>query len=136
MGLCRATRKDGRACTALAGPSGYCFGHDPGRAEAHKRGRKAGGEGRSTLRRAIKLLPGDMRSLLGALTQALEEVHQETLEPSAGRAMASLATAMVRVYDMGELTLRVKRLEERDEPEEEAPGDRRQGTRDFLTPSA
>jgi hypothetical protein len=75
------------------------------------------------LRRAIKLLPGDMRALLATLTQALEETHAGELAPGTARSMASLATAMVRVYDMGELALRVKRLEEReselDEREEE-----------------
>jgi hypothetical protein len=118
MVTCRATRRDGRPCTAAAGESGYCFGHDPGRAEAHKRGRSAGGQGRSTVRRALRILPGDMRGLLHALSQAFEETHDGEMEPRIAQALASLSSAVVRVYSAGELALRVKALEAREALEE------------------
>ena len=36
---CTSIRRDGAPCTAKAGASGYCIGHDPGAQEArHKDG--------------------------------------------------------------------------------------------------
>ncbi len=116
--ICRAQRRDGRRCTAKAGAGGYCFGHDPERAEAHRRGRSAGGKGRSTMRRALRILPGDMQGLLRALSDAFEQTHGGDLDPRVASALASLSGAVVKVYTAGELALRVKALEAREALEE------------------
>lgn len=100
------------ACRAAAGPSGYCFGHDPALAAARARGRRAGGQGRSAGRRLRKAVPPDLKDVLARLIEALEGCHEGGLEPRVATAMASLAGAIVRVYEVGELALRVQKLEE------------------------
>lgn len=64
------------------------------------------------MQRAMKLLPGDMRALLDTLTDALAETHDGDLEPRVASALAVLAGAILRVYQTGELALRMQALEE------------------------
>ena len=104
---CPATRKDGRQCTAAAGPSGRCIGHSPEAQEA----RRQGGYGRSRAARAGKLLPVRLRPVAEILETALKEVHEGKLDPRVATAMASLAGALVRVVTSGELEERVRQLE-------------------------
>ena len=106
---CAATRRDGTACTAQAGASGFCIGHNPRAQEA----RRKGGHGKSRAERARKLLPARLRPVAEALEKALGEVHRGELEPRQAQAMASLAGALVRVTTAGELEERLRSLEAR-----------------------
>lgn len=110
---CRGVRRDGTACRASAGPSGsgYCFGHDPALAAARAKGRSAGGKGRGVGARLRRAVPADLRDVLVRLVDALEQTHDGTIEPRVASAMGSLAGAIVRVYEVGELALRVEKLE-------------------------
>ncbi len=107
---CPATRKDGQRCTAIVGPSGYCIGHSPQAREA----RRQGGYGRSRAARACKLLPARLRPVADLLEKALEEVHEGQLDPRVATAMASLAGALVKVFQAGEMEERLRVLEKRE----------------------
>jgi len=104
---CPAIRRDGALCTALAGASGYCIGHNSGAQEA----RRKGGHGKSRAERAGKLLPARLRPVAAMLEDALAEVHRGELDPKVATAMASLAGALVRVITSGEMEERLRRLE-------------------------
>ena len=106
---CTSTRRDGALCTAQAGASGYCIGHDPGAVEA----RRKGGHATSRAERAGKLLPARLQPMVSLLEDALGEVHRGELNPRAASAMASLAGALVRAMTAGELEERLRALEDR-----------------------
>ena len=106
---CVSTRQDGAPCTAQAGASGYCIGHDPGAQDA----RRKGGQATSRAERAAKLLPARLQPMVSLLEDALGEVHRGELDPRAASAMASLAGALVRTITAGELEERLRALEDR-----------------------
>ena len=106
---CVSTRRDGAPCTAQAGTSGYCIGHDPGALEA----RRKGGHGKSRAERAAKLLPARLQPVVSLLENALGEVHRGELDPHAASAMASLTGVLVRTITAGELEERLRTLEDR-----------------------
>ena len=106
---CVSTRRDGAPCTAKAGASGYCIGHDPGAQDA----RRKGGHAQSRAERAAKLLPARLQPMVSLLEDALGEVHRGELDPRAASAMASLAGALVRAMTAGELEERLRALEDR-----------------------
>lgn len=105
---CRATRKDGRRCTALAVSNGLCIGHGPRAQEARRRG----GRNKARATRLHRLVPPRLLPVFDALESALKEVHEGELSPSAGTAMATLGGALVRVLTAGELEQRVRKLED------------------------
>jgi len=106
---CTSNRRDGAPCTARAGASGYCIGHDPGAQEA----RRKGGHATSRAERAGKLLPARLQPVVSLLEDALGEVHRGELDPRAASAMASLAGALLRTITAGELEERLRALEDR-----------------------
>ena len=123
---CNATRRDGQPCAAVARPSGYCIFHDPAMAETQALGRHVGGlKRRNTIRlkAAVPLdaMPDKLREVLNHLIGALDETYDGQLEPQVARAMATLSGAIVRLYEFGELAVRVQALEERDESDEAYP---------------
>ena len=79
-------------CTAQAGASGYCIGHDPGAQEA----RRKSGHATSRAETAGKLLPVRLQPVVALLENAMGEVHRGELDPRAASAMVSLAGALVR----------------------------------------
>jgi len=106
---CTSTRRDGAPCTAQAGASGYCIGHDPGAVEA----RRKGGHATSRAERASKLLPARLQPVVSLLENALGEVHRGELDHRQAAAMASLAGALIRAMTAGELEERLRALEDR-----------------------
>ena len=104
---CVSDRRDGTPCTAQAGASGYCIGHDPGALDA----RRKGGHATSRAERAGKLLPARLQPMVSLLEDALGEVHRGELDPRAASAMASLAGALVRTITAGELEERLRARE-------------------------
>ena len=129
---CRAQRRDGTACQAKAGPSGYCIGHQPGAAEAHRKG----GAATSTRAKAERLLPSFLRPVVDELLQAFREVHAGTLDPKAGAAMAGLAraliAALIAAFSAGMLEERLQAVEaaaERTRRERAADGQADDGMR-------
>ena len=111
---CPAIKKDGTLCTANTSRDGFCIGHSPHAQEA----RRKGGYATSRAARASKLLPVRLRPIADILESALSEVHLGELRPQQAQAMASLAGALVKVIQSGELEERLRNLERmaKDEP--------------------
>ena len=111
---CRATRRDGSPCQApphTIDASGHCWAHSPTNAAARAEARRRGGKGASNAARAEKLVPASLRPLLATLLDAVGEVKAGALAPGQASAMAALASAVVRVYQVGMLEERVNELE-------------------------
>ena len=110
-GICRATRRDGEPCTAVASDSGYCFGHDPKLEDKRREARRQGGQNKASSVRVSKLLPTRLKPVATALEEVLTEVHNGSIDPKVATAMASVATALIRVYSTSELEERLRNLE-------------------------
>jgi hypothetical protein len=113
---CRASRRDGRRCAAtVVLPSGYCPMHDPERGAEVAASRARGGRNKAGAVRAARLVPATLRPVLATLLAALDEVRgaegEPAITPAQANAMASLAGAIVRVYQVGVLEERVAALE-------------------------
>ena len=111
---CRGLRRDGSPCQApphAIGPAGHCWAHDDSRAEARRAARAKGGQNRATAKRIDRLVPATLRPTLDTLLCAVDEVKDGTLTPAQASAMAALAGAAVKVYQVAELEQRVASLE-------------------------
>ncbi len=113
---CQATRKDGQPCRAPALPSGFCFAHDPAGAAERRAARERGGRNKARPRRLDRLVPATLKPVLATLLAALDEVRGEdgrppALTPAQASALASLAGAAVKVYQVGVLEERIAALE-------------------------
>ena len=67
--------------------------------------------------RVTRLVPKDMRGVLHTLLVAFEETYSGELEPKRASALASLAGAAVRIYEVAELEQRLERLERMNGPQ-------------------
>ena len=111
---CETIKPDGTQCRATARPGKtLCWRHDPELQEKGRAANAAGGSNSSNLSRAAKHIPRDMKGLSRKLMLALDDVHRGELNPRAASAMASLAGAIVRVHEIGELEQRIEALEAR-----------------------
>ena len=109
---CAGTRKDGAPCTArVMGEGEFCFAHAPEREAERRAARERGGKGKATARRLDKLVPATLKPVVGTLLDALEEVHQGSLDPKRASAMAALAGSIGRLYQTGVLEERLAALE-------------------------
>ena len=116
MKKCKGKLKNGKACSAHAGSSGYCWAHDPKlarkRAQAHKRG------GRNSRHSApASDLPEDADPTTAqGLQKAIATVFLDTwkLENSVARAraLAYLASVQKSIIEVGELEGRIEALEQ------------------------
>ena len=106
---CNATRRDGEPCRSpVVLPSGFCPLHDPERQAAV---RSAGGRAKSRAARLDRLVPATLKPTLALLLTAIDEAYEGTLPPARANAMATLAGAAVRLYQVAELVERVEALE-------------------------
>ncbi len=112
---CQAVTKSGPRCRGVARPSGFCFAHDPELQQARRDGHTRGGQNKSTPTRLGKLMPASLKPVLQKLMDGLDEVHDGTLDPRQASAMASLASAIGRLYEVAELEQRLERLEGQNE---------------------
>jgi hypothetical protein len=96
----------------VIGESGYCFAHDPALERDRRAARERGGRASANVVRLRRHLgPSALGSVFDRLLDALSEVHDETLSPARGSAMASIARALVAVLEVGELEERIQQLE-------------------------
>jgi hypothetical protein len=70
-----------------------------------------GGANRATTRRLEKLTPASMKPVLTKLFDALDGLEQGSVEPRTATAMASVSTAIVRIFEVAELEQRLQTLE-------------------------
>ena len=113
-GRCRGTRRDGTPCQAPAhtvNGDGWCWAHDPARAEARREARAAGGRATRRAHRLDRLVPAGLKPALALVLTALEEAYTGDLPPARANAVATLAGAAVRLYQVAELVERVEALE-------------------------
>jgi len=109
---CLGQRRDGAPCQAQALlSSGYCFAHDPGNQANAAKARAAGGRAKSRAARVEKLVPAVLRPVLYTLLVALRDTQNGSLTPGQAQAMASVAGAVVRVYQSGTMEERLAALE-------------------------
>ncbi len=111
---CTATRTNGTPCQATALPGReLCWAHDPEHREKANEARRNGGMNRSNIARATKALPPHFAAIAEQLHDAIAEVHTGLLSPPRLTAMAAGASALLRIYEHGELEARLAALEER-----------------------
>lgn len=108
---CSSTRRDGSPCRATPTASGRCFAHDADLQESTANGRRKGGANRSNARRAARRLPVNMKDLQEQLMTCITEVHDGELDHRRAAAMASLASAIVRIHEVAETEARLEALE-------------------------
>lgn len=116
---CKASRKDGRPCTApVLLPSGYCFAHDPDNQATAACARADGGRAHSraarvkaSAARPEPALAAVLRPVLDRLLGAMTRVEDGALTPAQAQALVALAGAVVKVYTAGELEERMATLE-------------------------
>jgi hypothetical protein len=104
---CQATRKDGKPCTGRPSANGLCFAHQPTQPAAWAKG----GRNRSNAVRAAKAMPIGLQPVAALLSVALQEVYAGTLDPRTGSALASLASAICKVYQVSEFEERLRVVE-------------------------
>lgn len=113
QGKCSATRADGSPCSARALPnSDRCWAHDPGLASKRREAHRAGGHAKASASRAQKLMPGMLRPILSLLVGGMQQVYRGELEASRYTAMATGASAIVRLFQMAEVEERLQALEQ------------------------
>src|SRR5438128_1357497 len=110
---CKATRTNGQPCQAPAGEDGYCFGHSPRLAEARRAGSSRGGRHKRTEARAARMMPEVLRPVLYKLLHGMQDVDAGRMDPRVATALASLALAVVKVYQVGVLEDQQRDLQDR-----------------------
>lgn len=114
MSQCETRRANGERCRAQALPGRpLCFAHDPENRARAGDARRKGGQNSGNVVRAARRIPKDMADLVKRLLEAVDAVESGALDHRRATAMASLAGAVVRVYETGELEQRLAELEER-----------------------
>jgi hypothetical protein len=93
------------------GTAAFCYAHDPARAAERDEARRKGGVNSATRHRVDRLVPATLRPMIAALLDAVDEVHRGDLDPRQASAMASLAGAITKAYNVGVLESRVEALE-------------------------
>ena len=111
--LCAGTTAAGTPCGGRALPrSEFCFAHAPELAAHRTEARERGGRNHSRTARARAAMPADLGGVLQRLYAALDRLDRGQLEPRIASAMASLASAIVRTWEVGVLEARLARMEE------------------------
>src|SRR5262245_19018245 len=111
----QAMKKDGSPCPVEARPSGYCWAHDPGLAEARAAGRRQGGRTRST---PAAVLPADAPDLpvrtvadvVALLGTTINETRRGELDPKVANAVGYLTSVLLRALQDSDLAAQLDEL--------------------------
>ena len=107
--ICSANKVSGEPCTAIVVKGReHCVGHLPESTE----GRAKGGENSSALARLQKYIPQNLKELNTDLFKAFEDVHKGHISPQQGASMATIANAIIRVYETAELNAELQEAKE------------------------
>lgn len=108
---CKATTKDGRPCTAAAQrDSGYCFLHDPAKAEARDAARKKGGAARRD-----QLRGGEVPNLQQAedvrqyLCRVLHETERLLIPAATAKSIAILCKTQLETISAANMKAEMER---------------------------
>lgn len=104
---CTAPKKDGTPCGMAPGPSGFCFAHDPARAEERDEARRRGGRVRSgDLARAVlsaeeagTLELKTAKDVHRLLVDTIQQTRTGRLEPRLSAAVGNLAAIVLRSFE-------------------------------------
>jgi hypothetical protein len=109
---CTATCIDGRPCTTRARPGRTsCFAHDPALREKRDAARQAGGRGKATVRRIARRMPATLTPVLDRLYNTLAALDTGACDARTATAMATVGTAIARLYDQAATEPRLQALE-------------------------
>lgn len=104
---CAAMTKAGQRCRGWPDASGFCPAHREGAREIQV----LGGKCRSRQYQLERRLPSRLKPVLEMLGKAMVETHEGTLNPSRAQAMASLASALIKLSEYAELEMRLSVIE-------------------------
>ena len=114
MAVCKATKRDGTACTLPAqGQQGLCWAHDPANAEKRRKGASRGGRAK-----ASRELP-QLKALLADLT---ERVLAGELDTGRASVANQLLNTRLRAIEVERKIKETEELESRIEALERAQG--------------
>jgi hypothetical protein len=111
MGICRASKRDGRPCTLSATDAdGFCWAHSPRHAAQRKRIAAKGGRSR---------VGGELVGVKAEIREVIEAVRSEALERSTGAVIFQGFNTLLkaldterRIRETDELTHQVEELRE------------------------
>lgn len=115
---CKAITRAGQPCTAYAvANSNFCFAHDPGRSQARKAARQAGGRARHgrRLETSGNSEPVQIRSITDVVMLLEKTINDAlSLENSLQRArtVGYLAGVFIKAFEVSELERRIEILEQ------------------------
>ena len=109
---CKAKTKAGGHCAAAASANGYCFWHDPERAQVRSAARKLGG-----YHRARGLVSGDavtvanVADVLTLINAVIRDAWCLDNSPARARVLLQAADSARGVLEVADLEARIARLE-------------------------
>src|SRR5712691_1304854 len=109
--LCIATSKNGSNCRARAIRGNYCMAHAPELAGKREEARIQGGRNSAKMVRMARSGSEKFGPVYDVLWEAMQEVRSGLLDPRQAQAMASVASVMVKVFEVGEMEERLSRIE-------------------------
>ena len=110
---CQSKTISGEVCQADAGPSGYCYFHDPANAHKAEVARLKGGYHRITPKSSK--FPGTIKGLDDVVTwvnAALLDTWQQENSDRRSKSLSSLLRIAIEALEGSELDRRMTRLEE------------------------
>jgi len=110
LGKCQAIRLDGKPCQAYAGPSGYCFWHNPERQEDRLEASRNGGRHRGlVIPIDTPLTANESRGILAAVLAAL---LNGAIDSGAARSAAYILQVERKIAEGEEMEKRIGHLED------------------------
>lgn len=115
--LCKARAKSGARCQAHAGPSGWCWAHDPALRRKRAEARRKGGRGRAYKpgEEGERADLGTVEEIRAGLSRALAATWIQDNTPRRTRALVSvyaLALRAIEVEGLERLDALERRIEE------------------------
>ena len=116
---CKTTKADGTPCGMAPGASGYCFAHDPARADERDEARRRGGRVRSgDLARAVlstaeagTLELQSAKDVHRLLAETIQHARTGRLDCRIAATVGSLAGVLLRALEQGDLETRLAEME-------------------------
>ena len=112
---CQAKKPDGTRCQAAALPgSGFCFFHDPTKADERRAAQSFGGSQNrmKTLDAdAPDVKVADCRDVVKLISEMINQVRKGQVDPRVANAVGYLANVLIKAIEQGELEERLAELE-------------------------
>ena len=112
---CRAVKPDGSRCRAAALPgSGFCFFHDPAKAEDRRAAQSFGGS-QNRMKTLAADTPdvtvADCRDVVALISETINQVRKGQVDPRVANTVGYLANVLIKAVEQGELEDRLADLE-------------------------